>query len=150
MGDPETALFYVGFGLFEGTNVDCRAAGRPFRWVGAKWADGARLAAIANAADVPGFRFRPERIGTQGGVAITLTDRRTARPIDAAMVLLQAFQTVHPSRFQAYRSGLGHMTGSDALWQTLNAGSALNDLFARYNQAADGFDARRRPYLLYP
>jgi uncharacterized protein YbbC (DUF1343 family) len=149
MGDPETALYYVGIGMFEGTNVNCRAPGRPFRWVGARWADGAKLAATATAARLPGVRFTRDRNGDQDGVAVAITDRRAFRPLETAVVLLAAFKKHHPTRFDPYRSGLGHMSGSDALWTTLRAGGDLQALFGRWRRAADAFDVRRKPYLLY-
>jgi len=149
MGDPETALYYVGLGLFEGTNVDCRAPGRPFRWVGARWADGPRLLAAVQAQDLPGVRLVRERIGKQDGLAVTITDRRAYRPLATAVALLAAFRKVHPASFQFYRSGLGHMSGSDALWATLNDQGDLDALAARWKRASDAFDERRKPFLLY-
>ncbi len=149
MLEPETALYYVGIGLFEGTNVNCRAPGRPFRWVGARWADGARLTAEVAGRGLPGVRFARERVRNLDGVAVTITDRRTFRPLETAVALLAAFRKHHPAKFEFYRSGLGHMSGSDALWTTLRDGSDLEALSTRWRKAADDFAARRAPFLLY-
>ena len=149
MTDPDTALYYVGIGMFEGTNVNCRAPGRPFRWVGATWADGRKLTAEVVARNLPGVRFARDRVGRMDGVAVTITDRRTYRPLETAVALLAAFRKHHPTGFQFYRSGLGHMSGSDALWTTLNERGDLASLQARWRKAADAFAERRRPHLLY-
>lgn len=149
MTDPDTALYYVGIGLFEGTNVNCRAPGKPFRWVGAAWADGAKLAADMAGRGLPGVRFARERVRGMDGVAVTITDRRTFQPLETAVALLAAFRKHHPTRFEFYRSGLGHMSGSDALWTVLRDGGDLAALQARWRKAADAFQARRAPYLLY-
>lgn len=149
MTDPDTALYYVGLGLFEGTNVNCRAPGRPFRWVGARWADGPKLLAEVSTRDLPGVRIARERIGKADGLAVTITDRRSYRPLETAVALLAAFRKVHPASFQYYRSGLGHMSGSDALWTTLKDQSDLNTLTTRWRKSAEGFDERRKPFLLY-
>lgn len=149
MTEPETALYYVGIGLFEGTNVNCRAPGRPFRWVGARWADGAKLTAEVAGRDLPGVRFTRDRVKDMDGVAVTITDRRTFQPLETAVALLAAFRKHHPARFEFYRSGLGHMSGSDALWTTLRDGGDLGHLATRWRKAADEFASRRQPYLLY-
>lgn len=149
MTNPDTALYYVGIGLFEATNVDCRAPGKPFRWVGASWADGDQLARALAAHKLAGVRFKAERVGNEGGVDVLITDRQAFQPIDTAVAMLSTFQKLYPAKFQAYRSGLGHMSGSDALWQTLNGGSSLAALNGRYQKASEGYVHRRLQYLLY-
>lgn len=150
MTDPMTALYYAGIGMFEATNVNCRAPGKPFRWVGARWADGAKLTAEVAARGLPGVRFVRERVGKSDGVTILITDRRAFRPTETAVVLMQAFRKHHPKSFIFYRSGLGHMSGSDTLWRTLQTQGDTTALLAQWRRAAADFDAHRAPYLLYP
>ena len=153
MTAPDTALYYAGIGLFEATNVNCRAPGKPFRWVGAPWANGPKLLAKVEALGLPGVRFARERVrvgrGFQDGLAVTIADRQTFRPLETAAGMLAAFRKVHPTRFEYYRSGLGIMSGSDALWTTLRDGGDLQALTTRWRRSAEDFEARRRPYLLY-
>jgi uncharacterized protein YbbC (DUF1343 family) len=149
MTDPETALYYVGIGLFEATNVDCRAPGRPFRWVGAPWADSRVLANAFSAQRLPGVTFSPSRVGKEGGATITITDRQYFRPVETAVAMMATFQKLYPAKFQAYRSGLGHMSGSDALWLAIQDGGNLSALGERYAKAAQAYDQVRRPYMLY-
>jgi uncharacterized protein YbbC (DUF1343 family) len=149
MTSPDTALYYVGIGLFEATNVDCRSGGHPFKWVGASWADGRALAIDMNARRLPGVRFNARRVGKEDGVDVVVTDRGAFQPIDTAIAMMASFHKLHPAKFEAYRSGLGHMSGSDALWTALTSGSDLRALAARYQKASQSYDARRQKYLLY-
>jgi uncharacterized protein YbbC (DUF1343 family) len=149
MTSPDTALYYVGIGLFEATNVDCRSGGHPFRWVGAPWADGKNLAIDMNARRLPGVRFAPHRVGSQDGVDVVITDRSLFKPIETAVEMMASFRKLHPAKFEAYRSGLGHMSGSDALWSALTSNGDLKALAAKYGKATQSYDAKRRPYLLY-
>lgn len=149
MTSPDTALYYVGIGLFEATNVDCRSGGHPFKWVGAPWADGKALAMDMNAQRLPGVRFNARRVGKQDGVDVVITDRGAFQPIETAVAMMASFRKLHPAKFEAYRSGLGHMSGSDALWSALTSGGDLGALAARYQKATQTYDARRRKYLLY-
>lgn len=149
MTTPETALYYICTGLFEATNVNCRAPGKPFRWLGAKWANGEKLAAALREAGLPGVRFQREKIGSADGVALDIFDRQAFKPIDTAVTLLATFRQIHPTGFVAYRSGLGHMSGSDALYQTLTKTRDIAALLAAWRSAAAAFETRRTPYLLY-
>ncbi|MDB5099664.1 MAG: hypothetical protein JWM80_4085 [Cyanobacteria bacterium RYN_339] len=149
MTSPDTALYYVGIGLFEATNVDCRSGGHPFRWVGASWADGKALAIDMNARRLPGVRFNARRVGSEDGVDVVITDRSTFKPIEAAVEMMASFRKLHPAKFEAYRSGLGHMSGSDAMWTALTTNGDLRALATKYGQATLSYDAKRRPYLLY-
>lgn len=149
MLSPETALYYVGVGLFEATNVDCRAPGRPFRWVGATWANGRALEKALTARHLTGIRFKADRVGKEDGVALTITDRVRFKPIDTAVAMLATFRQLYPTRFEAYRSGIGHMSGSDVLWEALQGNCDVHGVCSRYDKACQAYDARRKPYLLY-
>ena len=149
MLSPETALYYVGIGMFEATNVNCRAPGKPFRWVGAKWADGQRLAGELNALKLPGVRFTPEVVKGMGGVDVTITNRWIFKPIETAAAMMGVFARLYPGQFEPYRSGLGIMSGSDGLWEALMGQGDLGGVVSRYRKSAVDYEARRKPYLLY-
>lgn len=150
MLSPETALYYVGIGMFEATNVNCRAPGKPFRWVGAKWADGDRLAAELNALALPGVRFSPDTVKGMGGVDVTITNRWLFKPVETAAAMMGVFARLHPGKFEPYRSGLGIMSGSDGLWEALTGQGDLGAVVSRYRKSAVDYETRRKPYLLYP
>jgi uncharacterized protein YbbC (DUF1343 family) len=117
--------------------------------VGAPWADGKALAIDMNARRLPGVRFNQRRVGKQDGVDVVITDRGAFQPIETAVAMMASFQKLHPAKFEAYRSGLGHMSGSDALWTALTSGGDLGALAQRYQKATQTYDAKRRKYLLY-
>lgn len=149
MLSPDTALYYVGVGMFEATNVNCRAPGKPFRWIGADWTKGSELASALNALGLAGVRFSPARVGKQDGVDIAITDREAFQPISAAVAMMATLARLYPAKFEPYRSGLGIMSGSDLLWQALRGQATVDAVVQRYAKAAQDYDARRRPYLLY-
>lgn len=150
MLSPDTALYYAGIGMFEATNVNCRAPGKPFRWIGAEWIDGRALALELTALNLPGVRFSPARVGKRDGVDVTITHREAFRPIETAAAMMGVLARLYPRKFEAYRSGLGIMSGSDALWLALNGQGSLEAVSARYRKASEDYDARRKPFLLYP
>lgn len=150
MLSPDTALYYAGIGMFEATNVNCRAPGKPFRWIGAEWIDGRALAHELTALGLSGVRFSPARVGKRDGVDVTITHREAFRPIETAAAMMGVLARLYPRKFEAYRSGLGIMSGSDALWLALNGQGSLEAVSARYRKASEDYDARRKPFLLYP
>jgi uncharacterized protein YbbC (DUF1343 family) len=149
MLSPDTALYYAGVGLFEATNVNCRAPGKPFRWIGAAWTHGAELARALNGAGIAGARFSPSKVGRQDGVDVAITDREAFRPLEAAAAMMITLKRLYPAKFEPYRSGLGVMSGSDALFQALQGQLPLEAVAARYRKASEDYDQRRQPYLLY-
>jgi uncharacterized protein YbbC (DUF1343 family) len=149
MLSPDTALYYAGVGMFEATNVNCRAPGKPFRWIGADWTNGTALAAALNALALPGVRFTPSRVGKQDGVDIGITNREDFQPITTAVGMMATLARLYPAKFEPYRSGLDIMSGSDVLWQALRGQATVDAVMQRYEKATADYDARRRPYLLY-
>jgi uncharacterized protein YbbC (DUF1343 family) len=153
MLSPDTALYYAGIGLFEATNVNCRAPGKPFRWIGAPWIGGDRLASELTALSLPGVRFSSEghTIGGKrhGGVNVLITDREAFQPIDATVSIMATLARLYPGKFEPYRSGLSIMTGGDDLWLALAGQGPLEAVTDRYRKSAASYDAARRPYLLY-
>lgn len=150
MLSPDTALYYAGIGMFEATNVNCRAPGKPFRWVGAAWINGNALCQALTQQGLPGVRFAPARVGKHDGVDVTITDREAFEPIGTAVAMMATLARLYPGKFEAYRSGLTIMSGSDALWLALNGQGSVPALTERYRKAVETYDARRKPYLLYP
>jgi uncharacterized protein YbbC (DUF1343 family) len=150
MLSPDTALYYAGIGMFEATNVNCRAPGKPFRWIGTEWIDGRLLASELAALNLPGVRFSPARVGKRDGVDVAITQREAFRPIETAAAMMGVLARLYPRKFEAYRSGLGIMSGSDALWLALNGQGSLEAVSERYRKASEVYDARRKPFLLYP
>lgn len=148
MLSPVTALYYSGIGMFEATNVDCRAPGKPFEWVGASWMNGPALVRALAPYRLPGVVFWPERHNDENGVAVHITNRNAFEPVRTAITMMEAMHRLFP-KFEAYRSGIGNMSGSDLLWKTLNGQAAESTLWQTYHKDLAAYRAERAPYLLY-
>jgi uncharacterized protein YbbC (DUF1343 family) len=105
----DTTTVYPGAVLFEGTNVsEGRGTTRPFELLGAPWVEPEPFAAGLNALDLPGAYFRPtvfeptfhKHAGVAcGGCQIHVTDRKAFRPVETAVVVMDAFRRAAPERF---------------------------------------------------
>lgn len=158
-----SALLYSGSCLFEGTNLsEGRGTAAPFELVGAPYIDNpAALAALLNAEELPGVRFRPVYFTptTQknegllcGGVQLHVTNAKTLRPVRAALALLYAVETCWPNDF-AWRTVLPPATrphiellgGDDALYRK----APLEKILAQYDAHERTFAEAKRAYHLY-
>jgi uncharacterized protein YbbC (DUF1343 family) len=166
---PETAVHYPGTDYFEQTNVaEGRGSDMPFEQLGAPWMKNVEVAAKMNAMKLPGVRFEardyPIKAGygkypgqTIHGVRLVVTDRKTYRPIRAALLLMDAIRTMHPDDFRivTHESEFGKSwgplerhAGTDKLYKALVAGS-LPQLLDDWDRQAAAFAQMRKPYLLY-
>jgi uncharacterized protein YbbC (DUF1343 family) len=161
----DSVTLYPGTCLIEGTNVsEGRGTTRPFEYVGAPWLDPFQLADDLEGRGLPGCAFRPafftptfSKHAQQvcGGVQVHITDRTVLRPVELGMHLLEAVRSLAPEAF-AWRVGkeggqfVDLLLGSDQPRRALDAGSAVGDVMADWEDQAAGFAPRRRPYLLYP
>jgi len=109
MPSPETLLLYPGTCLVEGTNLsEGRGTTHPFRWIGAPWIDGVRLARELNGRGLPGVAFRPvfftptfsKHAGTLcAGVEPHVLDPEAFRPVRTGLHLLDALYRQAPERW---------------------------------------------------
>ena len=166
----EALIHYPGLCLFEGTTLSVgRGTDHPFEQVGAPWLDTAgvleRLRAMKIAGvSFTGVSFTPVRPGdgkyadtSLAGIRLTVTDRDRYDPTRAALALLDAIEATAPVDILV--PGARHL-------RRLYGGTDLDRLLAgprpgadtgRWLALAEGwaagredFEARRRPYLLYP
>jgi uncharacterized protein YbbC (DUF1343 family) len=164
----DSAIVYPGTVLFEGTNVsEGRGTTRPFELVGAPWIDPEPFAARLNARGLEGVYFRPAMFEPTfhkhattlcGGCQIHVTDRRTFRPVEAGVALVDAFRAANPRAF-AWReppyeyehtlAPIDILYGSSALREGLERGTAAADLAASWTPAVERFLDVREKFLLY-
>ncbi|HEX2079956.1 MAG TPA: DUF1343 domain-containing protein [Longimicrobium sp.] len=155
------AAHYPGTVFFEGTNLsEGRGTDRPFEQTGAPWLRAAEVADSMNALRLPGVRFEAVEIAVDSaaakhprqrlpGVRLVLTDRETYRPVESALLLIDLIRRLHPQHFEWRVSHFDRLAGTDRLRQALERGT-LPALLRAWEDEARAFDARRRPYLLYP
>jgi len=151
MPSYETALFYPGTCLIEGTNLsEGRGTDAPFRLIGAPWVDAEALAdalkGITRSRITP-VTFTPTGRKHAGevcrGVLLEPTDVRFLRPVALGLRLIDSVARLHPDRFSfspyetaANPSGLSH-------FDRLIGSKQIRDT------RAPGWTRRATPHLLY-
>ena len=159
----ESALFYPGTCLLEGTNVsEGRGSASPFRIIGAPWIDADALSQSLQrlpAISVRAVTFIPEGRKYAGercnGVELTTTDPKSLRPVATGLQLIAALTRLHRDQFQwlpyptaANNAGLQHF---DRLIGQLDVRSGLDRGGLRIEQwtQSPGWKQRVTPHLLY-
>jgi uncharacterized protein YbbC (DUF1343 family) len=166
MPTPDTALVYPGTGMFEGVASlsEGRGTTRPFELIGGPgfdyhWSD--RL----NALGLPGVRFREAYFTPTfnkftnvlcNGVEVRVTDQRAYDPIRTGVAMLVEARR-YPAfvwRVDAFDPQRPHwidkLTGSTRLRTMIDAGATVDEVVGAWRDELAAFEARRRPYLLYP
>lgn len=162
MPNQESALAYPGTCLFEGTPLSVgRGTDRAFQWVGAPWLDGPALADALNAYGIDGVRFEAATFTPRNAGDGKFSDtevqgvRLVAESTDydaprAAVALLVETYRASGDRWSWRTAHFDRLAGTDALRLGIVAGRSVDELTGGWDEALDAFQARRRPYLIYP
>jgi uncharacterized protein YbbC (DUF1343 family) len=164
MPTPDTAIVYPGTGMVEGVASlsEGRGTTRPFELIGGPgfdyhWCD--RVAAQ----QLPGVEVREAYFtptfhkfaGRQcAGLEVKVTDQAAFDPIRTAVAMLvearksPAFAWRNDGGARPYWIDL--LTGSPRLRTMIDAGAPTAEVVGAWHDELAEFDARRRPYLLYP
>jgi uncharacterized protein YbbC (DUF1343 family) len=164
MPTPDTAIVYPGTGMVEGVASlsEGRGTTRPFELIGGPgfdyhWCD--RVAAQ----ELPGVEVREAYFtptfhkfaGRQcAGIEVKVTDQAAFDPIRTAVAMLvearrsPAFAWRNDGGARPYWIDL--LTGSARLRTMVDAGAPTAEVVGAWHDELAEFDARRRPYLLYP
>lgn len=165
MPSLESATHYPGTCLFEGTNLSVgRGTPTAFQVLGAPWLDGeawvAEIGAVASS--LPGVeiraiaftpespsdgRFRGEEIS---GIRLTVTDRSAYDPVRTAVAALLAARRLSGDAWEWRVRHFDRLAGSDRLRLAIDRGAPLDEITSEWAADVAGFEALRRPYLLYP
>jgi uncharacterized protein YbbC (DUF1343 family) len=164
----ETTTVYPGGVLFEGTNVsEGRGTTRPFELLGAPWVVAERLAERMNRLELPGVFFRAvlfeptfhKHAGKGcGGVQIHMLDRRTFRPVEAGVALMEGFRASDPGQFgwkpppyeyEFEKMPIDCLAGSNTLRQQLEAGVSAREIARSWDAPLAAFKKVRERFLLY-
>ncbi len=150
---------YPGTVYFEGTTLtEGRGTDRPFEQIGAPWLDAPAVAEAMNAMELPGVRFEaitmdvlPTAAKHPGqsipAIRFDVTDRRSYRPVRAALLLIDEIHRRHPRDF-AWTGTIDRLTGSDRVRRAVEEGW-LPRLLEEWDAEAEAFRESRAPYLLY-
>jgi uncharacterized protein YbbC (DUF1343 family) len=164
----DSAIVYPGTVLFEGTNVsEGRGTTKPFELVGAPWIDPDIFAARVNRIGLDGVLFRPalfeptfhKHQGVScGGCQIHITDRRTIRPVEVGVALLQAFRDLGrddfswrqpPYEYEHRLAPIDILCGSSDVRERLERGDEARAIAEGWLPAVDSFLKVRAEFLLY-
>ncbi len=164
----DTAFVYPGQCLLEGTNLsEGRGTTRPFELCGAPWLDGVAWAQYARDMMGSGVVLRPTYFKPMfqkwggarcGGVQMHVTDRRTFRPVQAAVALIRSAMKLEPANFawrtEAYeyvsdRLAIDLLFGSEKPRRMLEEGATVEDVTRSFADAEQDFRETRSPLLLY-
>jgi uncharacterized protein YbbC (DUF1343 family) len=159
----ESLYHYPGLCLFEGTDLSVgRGSEAPFEQIGAPWLDTAAVLARVRAARLPGVGFESVAFTPHGpgdgkyadtlvaGIRLRVTDRVSYDPTATAVHLLAAVRAVHPDRFAWITKQFDRLAGGTKLREQLDAGTSPAEIVAGWKPGLERFEARRRPFLLYP
>jgi len=164
----DAAIVYPGTVLFEGTNVsEGRGTTRPFELIGAPWVIAEPFAAALNRRTLAGVVFRPAVFEPTfhkhakescGGCQLHVTDRKTFRPVLAAVLLLEAFRSASRERFrwrdppyeyEHEKLPIDILAGSAALREQLDADVPAEAIARSWEAGVAAFEKIRTQFLIY-
>lgn len=152
-----SATLYPGVGLLEFSNISVgRGTDRPFEIVGAPYIDDVRLAAELTAADLPGVSFSALRFSPReyifagkdcGGVAITVTDRRSCNAVDVGIEIARALQKLYPKEWGIEK--LSKLLVHPATEKGVADMTPLSAIHQGWVEPREAFAKRRSQFLIY-
>jgi uncharacterized protein YbbC (DUF1343 family)/CubicO group peptidase (beta-lactamase class C family) len=161
------ATLYPGLCLLESTQISMgRGTLKPFEQVGAPFVDGERLAAEMNRTGIAGVRFEAVKFTPRpalypgppaslkyrdeecGGVRVVLTDAEHCAVVDIGLQLAVTLQRLYPEQLNA--PAMARLLGDDASLAAILAGKSAAEIKAGWARGLAEFEARRKPFLIYP
>lgn len=152
------AALYAGVGLLELTNVSVgRGTDTPFEILGAPWMDGAKLARVLTARDIPGVRFTPLRFTPTAavhsgqvcsGIRFTVVDREALPSVTLGIELAVALRELHPVDWD--RKNVNRLLVNRVAAELLEKGEPADRIVSSWAAAAAEFSRIRQKHLLYP
>ncbi|MBV9188716.1 MAG: DUF1343 domain-containing protein, partial [Acidobacteria bacterium] len=150
------AGLYPGIGILEFALSVGRGTETPFEIVGAPYIDGTALARELTAMSLPGIRFEATSFTPSssnfakqqcGGVRMTITDRRTLRPVAMGIAIALVLHRLYPNDFALDK--LGPLLRDPATLDAIRAGKPLAEIVSMWREDEAAFATRRAKYLLY-
>jgi uncharacterized protein YbbC (DUF1343 family) len=164
----DTTTVYPGTVLLEGTNVsEGRGTTRPFELAGAPWVVAERFADAMNRRSLPGVFFRPalfeptfQKHAGKGcaGCQIHMLDRRSFRPVETGVALIEAFRASGPDEFgwksppyeyEFEKMPIDCLAGSASLREEIDSGMPAQEIARSWEPAVEAFVRTRERFLLY-
>ncbi len=165
----ETALFYPGMVLLEGTNIsEGRGTTMPFQLFGAPFLNQKRFLEELKKPGLDGVAFRPVtyepvfdkfRGEPCFGFQIHITDKGRFKPYRMGLALLQALGLTHPERFrwldppyeyEREKLPIDILIGSGTVRRQVEQGQDIDEIESDWEQGLREYREKREPSLLYP
>jgi uncharacterized protein YbbC (DUF1343 family)/CubicO group peptidase (beta-lactamase class C family) len=156
MRSVNEAGLYPGVGILEFAISVGRGTETPFEVLGAPYVDGATLARELTAMSLPGIRFEATSFTPSssnfakqncGGVRMTITDRRTLRPVATGVAIALVLHRLYPNDFALDK--IAPLLRDPATLEAIRAGKPLAEIVSMWREDEAAFAARRAKYLLY-
>jgi uncharacterized protein YbbC (DUF1343 family)/CubicO group peptidase (beta-lactamase class C family) len=150
------AGLYPGIGILESAVSVGRGTESPFEVVGAPYIDGASLARELTAMSLPGIRFETTSFTPSssvfakercGGVRITITDRRTLRPVATGIAIALVLHRLYPNDFALDK--IAPLLRDPATLEAIRADKPLAEIVSMWREDETSFALRRARYFLY-
>lgn len=168
MPSPETALFYPGMCLLEGTNIsEGRGTTRPFKIFGAPFIDAYRLSDALNSMGLFGVIFRPiyftpgfDKFEGQlcGGCEIHIVNRKSFNSVKTGLAIIAKVREMYPEDFvwrtQEYEfkddvPAFDLLTGDSKIREMIDSGMDFEKIYAEINRDLYNLNDIRKQYLIY-
>jgi uncharacterized protein YbbC (DUF1343 family) len=165
---PETALFYPGQVLLEGTNLsEGRGTTKPFECLGAPYIEARSLKSQLEKRELPGVHFEeisfvPRFDKWQGqtchGLQLHVIDPIAYKPYYTTLAIIQEVMALWPEEFswrlppyeyEFKKLPIDIITGNEAIRKGLEEGRDLDEMEGSWQEELEVFLAIREGYLLY-
>jgi uncharacterized protein YbbC (DUF1343 family)/CubicO group peptidase (beta-lactamase class C family) len=150
------AGLYPGIGILEFAVSVGRGTDTPFEVLGAPYVDDATLARELTAMALPGIHFEATSFTPSssifanqrcGGVRMTITDRRTLRPVAAGIAIALILHRLYPTDFALDK--IAPLLRDPGTLEAIRADKPLAEIVSMWREDEAAFAARRAKYLLY-
>jgi uncharacterized protein YbbC (DUF1343 family)/CubicO group peptidase (beta-lactamase class C family) len=150
------AGLYPGIGILEFAVSVGRGTETPFEVLGTPYIDGATLARELTAMSLPGIRFEATTFTPStsnfakqqcGGVRMTITDRRSLRPVATGVAIALVLHRLYPNDFALDK--LAPLLRDPATLEAIRADRPLTEIVSMWREDEAAFALRRAKYLLY-
>jgi uncharacterized protein YbbC (DUF1343 family)/CubicO group peptidase (beta-lactamase class C family) len=150
------AGLYPGVGILEFAVSVGRGTETPFEVLGAPYIDGVALVRELTAMSLPGIRIEATSFTPSssifakqkcGGVRMTITDRRTLRPVAMGVAIALVLHRLYPNDFALDK--IAPLLRDPATLEAIRSGKPLAEIVSMWSEDEAVFALRRAKYLLY-
>ncbi len=162
----ETAIIYPGAALVEGTNVsEGRGTPCPFKYIGAPFVDGGKLAELLNSHELPGVTFQQIDFTPRDlvfvshprfkdkpchGIEISVTDRNLLKAVEVGVAVVCALKKLYPAEVTFRGDGaFDRLAGDRKVREMIDGGASYNEISAMWEEGLKKFGESRKRYFLY-